>query len=284
MLKRLFYSLISLFILSVQIFSAEHSPLSDYYDIAIIPEIDAKAAEGTVLPLTIRQWNESLMPDVVRNMGVFLPQEVVGIIEAHNDSIYRKLSIIDAQRPHVAVARVIYESKGQWFTHPIHAIFSSTIQHDDKSRFSEQCQQNFSSLSSYGIAPYSGSPCKTAHSERAVGVYLENHLSQILKDKGSEFVLIQIKTSLGPCTDCQNFWKNSINISKKKGDTDYFDFGVSTEDKITIDWLEKLRGKLESKPTIAISISSSIKIDYETTKSSLPVERSITPKPKEKGE
>lgn len=71
MLKKLFYSLISLIIFSVQIFSAEHSPLSDYYDIAIIPEIDAKAAEGTVQPLTIRQWNESLMPDVVRNMGVF---------------------------------------------------------------------------------------------------------------------------------------------------------------------------------------------------------------------
>lgn len=60
---------------------------------------------------------------------------MAGIVQAHNDSIYRKLSIIDAQCPHVAVARVIYESKGKLIADPIKAIFSSTVQHKVKERF-----------------------------------------------------------------------------------------------------------------------------------------------------
>lgn len=99
-------------------------------------------------------------------------------------------------------------------------------------------------------------------------------MCQIVKDKRSKFVLIQIKTSLVPCNDCIDFWTKSIGISKKEGDKYYFDFGTSTKDKITIDWLKSLG--VEFKCPIAVSINSSVKVNHdEEVKSSLPVERII---------
>lgn len=118
MLKRLFYSLIFLIISSVQVFSAGSLTLSDFYDRPIMREIG-----GGIAPMTIRRWNNSLIEDIVNDMRIFSPEVQSGIVHSSNKSIYRKLSIITDQCPHVAVARVIYESKGQLLAHPIQAIF-----------------------------------------------------------------------------------------------------------------------------------------------------------------
>ncbi len=184
MLKRLFYSLISLIILSVQVFSAESLKLSDFYDHSIM-RISKRGAS----PMTIRQWNNSLIEDIVGDMRIFSSKQQKGIVYSSNNSIYRKLSVVTNEYPHVAVARVIYESKGQLLAYPIQAIFSSTIQHGVKERFDTRYQSAIEGLL-YGIAPYSGSPCRFAHSERAVGVYLKEKLGDIVKDKNSKFILI----------------------------------------------------------------------------------------------
>lgn len=66
----------------------------------------------------------------------------------------------------------------------------------------------------------------------------------------------------------------SIEISKKVGEKEYLDFGTTTKDKITIDWLKSLRE--EFKCPIAVSINSSVKVnDDGEVKSSQPVERII---------
>jgi len=83
MLKKLFYFLISLIIFSVQIFSAGQSPLSRYYDTPIISAINKTPS------MTIRMWNNSLMAGVIDDMKVFDQQEKAGILQAHNNFLYK---------------------------------------------------------------------------------------------------------------------------------------------------------------------------------------------------
>ncbi len=66
----------------------------------------------------------------------------------------------------------------------------------------------------------------------------------------------------------------SIKIAKKVEEKEYLDFGLSTKDTISIDWLKSLREGF--KCPIAVSINSSVKVNSDgEVKSSQPVERII---------
>jgi hypothetical protein len=155
--------------------------------------------------MTIRQWNAASMRNAADE--IFPASPVAdSIAVAKRDSLRRRLRIITDPRPHVAMMRVVYGSRRRYAAGSKQFVFASTIQHGAVGRFSADTAGRLDALS-LEIAPYTGSPCRFAHSERAIGVYLEENLSNMVPH--ALFALIQIKTSLPPCDDCKAFWSGN---------------------------------------------------------------------------
>jgi len=177
--------------------------------------------------------------------------------------------------PHIAVARVIYESEGNLIAYPLKAIFTSTIKHNLGERLERGYRQVITNLL-YGIDPYYGLPNRFAHSERAVGIYLLRELGAILQNRRPNFVLIQIKTSSSPCSDCCAFWNNAVNIGKDKKTKAFLNFAAKKgeQNTVKVDWLQLLKLKVALPGEIAISINCSAKVNEDIEgKSSQPLER-----------
>lgn len=196
--KKLFSSLfLSLFLCATQLVAGT---LSEFYKTQVVHEQHNTPSMG------LREWTQSSMAQVIDDMKIFTKEAKLGILKAQSNSLYRKLGIIERLCPHIAVARVLYEQKGSFVNCPLNAIFSSTIAHRKSDRFDEKYKGAMENLL-YGIAPYEGAPCRFAHSERAVGIYLLENLKGIVKNKEAKCVVIQIKTSLVPCDDCKKLKK-----------------------------------------------------------------------------
>jgi hypothetical protein len=138
--------------------------------------------------ITIREWSDASMHDAARDV-LNNPLNADSVKEAKWDSLRRRLRILLEPFPHVAILRVVYGTRRVFAGHSVPRVFSSTIQHGAAgARFSARTAGRLDALSC-GIAPYKGSPCRFAHSERAIGVYLEGALSNIVP-AGSSFALI----------------------------------------------------------------------------------------------
>lgn len=182
------------------------------------------------------------------------------------DEFYR------AKVPHIAIARVIYAADRRLYAYKIPYVFSSTIAHKDTDRFTPDIVQILKDIT-LGITPFKGSPCKYAHSERGIGIYLLQVLHEKIPEKSS-FVLIQIKTSLFPCTDCKNFWNGNVNFSNTEG---MFGGNFACDDGNHIsqlDCLQKLKDSCKIK-RIAVNINHSFQDEVDTVVSSTPFERLI---------
>ena len=261
-------SVINIFFLLIIEFSDAMLPLAQRDDIQGNPGSAVASVCGTRgLSFSIRDWNKSPMAIVAKE---FFDEQTIKYIEiARCDSLRRRLRFCLEPYPHIAIARVVYKSRGSFSSYFIPYIFASTIQHKGGmggSRFNEATKGKLDAIS-LGIAPYSGSPCRFAHSERSVGVFLEQNLIKIA-GRDNECVLIQIKTSLPPCDDCIAFWKEEISLGKNDAGQ-YLDFSHICQAPVCGDckkvyWLQYLKDITGIKH-LEVSISCGVNFKEEET-------------------
>lgn len=211
--------------------------------------------------MTIKQWTDATMEVVAAE--IFDNQKIVDNIRiARTNSLLRRLGMIRHPCPHIALCRIVYKSRGRLSSFTPLFVFSSSLQHGVAGeRFGDEIEEALTHLT-LGISPYSGSPCRFAHSERAIGVYLEENLKKIVGN--SKDILIQIKTSLPPCKDCRSFWSGKVIVGRDY-DMQFHDFSHTCKDSICVncikrDWLEYLK-KLVKATNIAVSISCGVQIE-----------------------
>ena len=204
--------------------------------------------------MSIQQWRDASLGEVAQN--IFRDEDITkAIVLCQQKSLIRRLQYEELPYPHVALARVVmtaFDHNGEAYN--IHKLFCSSI--DGQSAIERMPEDSRNTLSNIaeGIAPYRGSPCVFAHSERGVGIYLEKQLETILTGRTDyDTCLIQIKTSLPPCKNCQKFWGGCTKLS---GHT----FVQDGEEGDMRDWLEAIKNIAETI-NVHVEITSQAKIE-----------------------
>ena len=228
---------------------------------------------------TIQQFIDKKIEDIA---GEFWQKEEISkaITSANLNSLYRKffgkqgalINIVPA--PHIALARVVYMKENVLHAYNIPYVFTSTIQNNDVDRFEEQHKGALKDVAR-GIAPFKGSPCRFAHSERGVAIFLIQEAALSIKLKNASLVLIQIKTSLPPCEDCKAFWEKEISFSKDANVLIGGNFACDDgKPEYSEDILKYLKKEWHVKK-IGININCNIQFQGQEVKSSALFERYI---------
>lgn len=211
--------------------------------------------------MTIEQWENASMSEVLDDMGVFKGDPKSAITDAETRLLNKLYCDGKYNGPHVAVARLLFliADKTFWALN-LPCVFisgtnSTALQFLDENIF-------IVTINPYTTA-MSGAEQSFAHSERAVGVYLLNQvktnkkIKKIVRKCECKCVIIQIKCALPPCRNCIKFWNGTSCVSEGtciEPEVKKFCSETAEGAKET-DWLGKIRASLCPGVPIGVNIS-----------------------------